>query len=93
MVKFKIFETNQFIHDLEQDFKGQQEKIKNKLITYIYPQLRNQPYFGKNIKKLKNYKPETCRYRIGAFRFFYAIDDNKKIVFMISADNRSDAYV
>lgn len=92
MDRFKIFETEQFSKDLESDFSGQQERIKNKLSTYIYPQLRQQPYFGKNIKKLKDYKPQTWRYRIGDYRFFYTIDDDKRIVFMISADNREDAY-
>jgi len=89
---FKIFETNQFLEDLGQEFSGQKERIKGKLDSYVYPQLKQQPYFGKNIKKLKNYKPETWRYRIGGYRFFYEIDDRKRIVFMISADNRADVY-
>ncbi|MBN2372916.1 type II toxin-antitoxin system RelE/ParE family toxin [bacterium] len=84
---FKIFETNQFLKDLEQDFKGQQERIKKKLIAYVYPQLRQNPYFGKNIKKLKDYNPETWRYRIGDYRFFYEIDVNKKVVYMIAVDS------
>jgi len=91
--KFKIFETNQFLKDLKQDFSGQQERIKTKLVTHIYPhQLKQNPYFGKNIKKLVNYKPGTWRYRIGSYRFFYEIDDQNKIVFMISIDNRQNAY-
>lgn len=92
MDKFKIFETNQFLKDLEQDFSGQQEKIKRKLLDYVYTQLRQNPYFGKNIKKLRNYSPQTWRYRIGNYRFFYTVDDNENIVFMISADNRQNAY-
>lgn len=92
MDKFKIFETNQFLKDLEQDFSGQQEKIKRKLLDYVYTQLRQNPYFGKNIKKLRNYSPQTWRYRIGNYRFFYTVDDNENIIFMISADNRQNAY-
>lgn len=92
MDKFKIFETNQFLEDIEQDFSGQQERIKRKLQVYVYPQLRQQPYFGKNIKKLKDYIPETWRYKIGDYRFFYIIDEYKNMVFMISANNRGDAY-
>ena len=92
MSNFKIFETERFSKDLEHEFANQREKIDIKLLSYVYPQLRQQPYFGKNIKKLKGYKPETWRYRIGDYRFFYAIDDRKKIVSMISADNRADAY-
>ena len=90
--KFKIFETNQFLKDLEQNFSGQQERIKTKLLTYIYPQLKQNPYFGKNIKKLVNYEPDTWRYRISSYRFFYEIDDQNKIVFMLSVDNRQNAY-
>jgi len=89
---FRIFETIQFTEDIQKDFSGQQQKIIKKLHSYVYPQLRKQPYFGKNIKKLTDYKPETWRYRIGGYRFFYEIDDTKKIVFMISADNRDNAY-
>ena len=92
MDKFKIFETNQFLQDINQDFQGQQERIYKKLTTFVYHQLRQNPYFGKNIKKLISFKPETWRYRIGDYRFFYTIDDKKKIVFMIAADNRSNAY-
>jgi len=89
---FRIFETSQFLDDLEQDFSGQQERIKRKLQTYIYPQLKQQPFFGKNIKKLTNYKPQTWRYRIGDYRFFYEIDEQKKIIFMIAADIRGSVY-
>lgn len=92
MDKFKIFETNQFLKDLTQDFSGQKVRIERKLTTYVYPQLRGNPYFGKNIKKLKDYKPETWRYRIGAYRFFYAIDEKKKLVSMLTIDSREDAY-
>lgn len=66
--------------------------IRKKLSDYVYPQLRDNPYMGKNIKKLKNYKPDTWRYRIGKYRFFYEIDENDDIVFMIAADARKDSY-
>ena len=92
LTKFRIFETSQFLKDLEQDFSGQQERIKTKLVNYVYPQLKQNPYFGKNIKKLVNYNPDTWRYRVSSYRFFYEIDDQNKIVFMISADNRQNAY-
>jgi mRNA interferase RelE/StbE len=92
LIKFKIFETNQYIKDLEGDFSGQQIRIIRKLRQYVYPQLRDNPYFGKNIKKLVNYKPETWRYRIGNYRFFYEIDDRNKIIYMIATDNRQNVY-
>jgi len=54
--------------------------------------LRDQPYFGANIRKLKGFKPETWRYRIGSYRFFYIVDDREKIVFPVSADTRQQSY-
>ena len=92
MNKFRIFETNQLLKDLKQDFSGQQERIKTKLVNYVYPQQKQNPFFGKNIKKLVNYKPDTWRYKISSYRFFYEIDNQNKIVFMTSVDNRQNAY-
>ncbi|OGS21709.1 MAG: hypothetical protein A2252_11505 [Elusimicrobia bacterium RIFOXYA2_FULL_39_19] len=92
MDNYIIFETEQFQSDMESDFGGQQERIKTKLQAYVYPLLRKMPFFGKNIKKLVNYQPDTWRYRIGDYRFFYEIDEQRRIVFMISADYRGKAY-
>ncbi len=92
MGKFEIFETDQFLQDLSQDFKGQGEKIVKKLKDYVYPQLRDNPHFGKNIKKLKNYQPETWLYRIGDYRFFYEVDEKDCIVYMLAVDARKDSY-
>ena len=92
MDSFRIFETDQFLDDLTRDFSGRQERIKAKLHTDVYPRLKQQPYFGKHIKKLKGYTPSTWRYRIGDYRFFYTIDDHTKIVFMIAIDHRGSSY-
>ncbi len=92
MSEFRIFETAQFQDDLQQDFQGQQARIQQKLAAYVYPQLRHQPYFGKNIKKLRDAVPETWRYRIGDYRFFYRVDERRRVVFMLTADHRGRAY-
>lgn len=92
MDKFKEIETDGFKEDLNRDFGGQQGRIFKKLQEYVYPQLRNQPHYGLNIKKLKNYKPDTWRYRIGDYRFFYEIDDKNHLIIMIAAERRGDAY-
>ncbi len=92
MDKYRIFETEQFLGDLTQDFEGHGERIRKKLLEYVYPLLRNNPYLGKNIKKLKNYKPDTWRYRIGDYRFFYEINEKERMVYMIAADSRKDSY-
>ena len=92
MSEYRIFETDQFQSDLNSNLGPRRDKIVAKLHAEVYPQLRLQPFFGRNIKKLKGYKPETWRYRIGGFRFFYEIDDARKIVFLIAADTRQKSY-
>ena len=92
LADFRIFETAQSRKDLEQDFSGQQARIQRKLDAQVYPQLRQNPYVGKHIKKLRHYQPETWQYRIGDYRFFYRIDDRQHLVFMLAADARGQAY-
>ena len=92
MSEFRIFETERFQEDLRQYLGPSEEKLVRKLRTFVYPRLRQQPYFGKNIKKLRGYRPETWRYRIGEYRFFYEVDDRQKIIFMIAAELRSKSY-
>ncbi len=92
MNSFRIFETEGFQEDLDQILGSKFEKVYEKLKLFVYPQLMSQPYFGKNIKKLKNYKPDTWRYRIADIRLFYQIDGKGKVVLMAAADLRKDAY-
>lgn len=89
---FSIVETDGFLKDLENDFQGRKQQILQKLNQQVYSQLSRQPFHGKHIKKLKDYSPETWRYRIGDYRFFYEIDQNKRSVVMIAADHRSGVY-
>jgi mRNA interferase RelE/StbE len=90
--EYRIFETEQFTKDLQRIARGGHAKVAEKLQTLVYAQLREHPHFGPNIKKLKGFQPETWRYRIGAWRFFYEIDESEKTVFMIAAHHRSTAY-
>ncbi len=92
MNKYRIFETEQFQKDLAYITKSGQKKTTDKLREFVYPQLREHPHYGPNIKKLKDLIPDTWRYRIGAWRFFYEIDDEEKIVFLLAASHRSVAY-
>ena len=92
MNKFKIFVTNQFLSDLEKDFAGQRDKIKLKLANICLSAVKSATFFGKNIKKLVNYDPETWRYRIGNYRFFYTTDKKQNIVFMLAIDVRENSY-
>ena len=92
MDKYQIFETKTFQEDLAAISKAGLQKINDKLHEHVYPQLRVEPHFGLNIKKLKNWIPATWRYRIGSWRFFYEINEKEKTVYMIAADHRSSAY-
>lgn len=89
---FRIFETDEFQKRLGQLTLIDSRFLQRKLIEYVYPQLRKDPFFGLNVKKLKGYNPETWRYRIGRFRVFYLIDPTEQIVSILSVDNRRDAY-
>ena len=92
MVKYKIFETRGFSTDLTDITKSTMPVIQKKLENYIYPELRNNPYFGPNIRRLQNWDPPTWRYRIGDWRFFYQISEKEKIVYMTVIYHRSKAY-
>ena len=92
MNNYKIFETNEFIKKIDQISKRDKSFIEKKLSQYIYPQIKDEPHYGNNIKKLVSYNPETWRYRIGKYRLFYLIDENEKIIYILSIDLRKDAY-
>ncbi len=89
---FRIFETRRFLTDLARLGIVTQKRIEAKLRDYVYPILRENPHFGPNIKRLKNWDPATWRYRVGEWRFFYEIDEKQRIIFMTAADHRQEAY-
>ena len=89
MDKYKIAETEQFQKKIK---KNKYKNLYKKITDYIYPLLRKNPYFGPNIKKLKGEFSGLYRYRLGKFRLFYEIDDDKIIVFIIDIEDRKDAY-
>jgi len=89
---YRIFETNQFDKDLHNIARAGHADVVDKLRLTVYPQLRRHPHFGAHIRKLKGYDPETWRYRIGAWRFFYEVDEEEAIVFMTAASHRGSAY-
>lgn len=89
MDKFKIAETETF------EKKASKPKFKDlyrKISTFVYPLLRENPYFGPNIKKLKGPLKDIYRFRIGDYRLFYTISDETVIVFILDIEARKDAY-
>ena len=90
--KYRIFETNEFSKRLEKLPKRDASFIQKKLASFVYPQIREEPFFGNNIKKLRGYTPDTWRYRIGHFRLFYCIDTGDAVIYILTIDQRKDAY-
>jgi len=89
---FRIFETRQFSKDLASFGPAVRVRIEAKLRDYVYATLRQNPHFGPNIKRLKNWQPPTWRYRVGEWRFFYEVHEMEKTVFLVAADHRKQAY-
>jgi len=50
------------------------------------------PFSGPNIWKLQGYIPETWRYRTGPSRIFSAVGRDERIVFLLTVEDREDAY-
>lgn len=92
MSEFRIFETEEFSKTLDKIPVPESRFIRRKLDEHVYPQLRVGPFFGTNIKKLRGYAPDTCRYRIGRFRIFYTVDMAVRVVSVLAVDLRRDAY-
>jgi len=89
---FRIFETEEFAKQIKKLSSSDADFLRKKLDGYVYPQIKTEPFWGNNIKKLKGYSPDTWRYRIGKYRVFYIIDQKDRIVFVITVDDRKDAY-
>jgi mRNA interferase RelE/StbE len=87
--RFEIAETETFQRSIS---KKEFIKTYNKIKTYVYPQLRINPFFGKNIKKLKGEFKDVYRYRIGEYRLFYRIDEKQILIFIMDIAKRKDAY-
>lgn len=90
--EYRIFETRQFDKDLRRLAKAGHGEIVRKLRETVYPRLRASPHSGPHVRKLKAYEPTTWRYRIGAWRFFYEIDEQERIVLLTAASHRGSAY-
>jgi len=86
--KFQIAETSTF----EKSKKKIDKKLYEKIKKFVYPQLRENPFFGSNIKKLKDNLEGYYRYRVGNYRLFYLIEDEKLIIVVVDFKHRQQAY-
>jgi len=91
--EYRIFETNRYLADME-DIRPPHLRngVRANIAGHVYPQLRKQPHFSPNIRKMRGVRSETWRFRVGRFRLFYSIDDDALIVSMLAIAPRKDAY-
>jgi mRNA interferase RelE/StbE len=89
---YRVFETDEFRKRLEKLPAHDAEFLRQKLDTYVYPQIKSQPFWGSHIKKLRGYCPDTWRYRIGNYRLFYITDPEEKIIYILTIEDRKNAY-
>ncbi len=89
---YDLFQTDEFSKSIANLQKKEAALITKKLQDYVYPQLRQEPHFGPNIRKLRDYTPETWRYRIGSYRIFYTVDEEDNVVLLLLVENRKRAY-
>ena len=88
MYDFKIAETKNF----QKIKKKIGKKTYDKIVNIVYPQLKTNPYFGTNIKKLKGKFEGYYRYRLGNYRLFYLIEDGKVLIVVTDFRHRQNAY-
>ena len=86
--KYQIAETKTFLKLKDAIDKKFYAKIEN----FVYPQLRANPYYGVNIKKLKGKLEGYYRYRVGNYRLFYLIEDDKLIIAVVDFKHRQQQY-
>jgi mRNA interferase RelE/StbE len=89
LANYKIAETETFEKKISTSkYRSLHQKISN----YVYPILRENPFFGPNIKKLKGEYKDIYRYRIGGYRLFYKVSEETVIIFILDIEARKDAY-
>ena len=86
---FRIAETEPALAALGEP---RYRKLKSKLESYVYPQLRSNPFYGPNIKKLKGDFEDLWRYRVGKLRIFYSVEEKEKLVIIHEIEDRKGAY-
>jgi mRNA interferase RelE/StbE len=68
------------------------KKVYDKITNTVYPQLKANPFYGTNIKKLKGEFEGYYRYGIGDYRLFYLIVDEKVLVVITDYKHRKNSY-
>jgi mRNA interferase RelE/StbE len=67
-------------------------RVYRKIREFVYPMLRENPFFGPNIKRLRGDLSDFYRYRIGDYRLFYTIQEEELLVVVVKLKHRQSAY-
>ncbi|MFA6111209.1 MAG: type II toxin-antitoxin system RelE/ParE family toxin [Candidatus Latescibacterota bacterium] len=90
--EFRLFETEEFARALDRLPPDDREFVQTKLVRQVFPRLREMPFYGPQIAKLRGYDPPTWRYRLGRYRVFFHVDETERVVYLLTLDQRKDAY-
>jgi len=88
--RFRIAETDSFRKQLKKN--PDLHPTYRRITEYVYPLLRENPYFGPNIKRLRHEFSGLYRYRVGDYRLFYSIDEGQVLVIVVRLEHRKSAY-
>ena len=89
---FRVFETDEFSKRFKKLSSRDASFLRKKLDSFVCPQIKVEPFWGNNIKKLQGYTPDAWRYRIGKFRLFYIANQEERVIYILTIDDRKDAY-
>lgn len=89
MSNYKVFESDNFQKTM---MKPEYKKLYFKINNYVYPLLRENPFYGPQIKRLKGDLEGLYRFRIANYRMIYKIDEDRIVVFIVSMIHRKEAY-
>ena len=86
---YQIVEVQAFTEKLTE---GRYKHLYKKIHDYVYPILKQNPFFGPNIKKMQGKYRHFYRYRIGDYRLFCRVFQEKVIVVIVDIEPRKTAY-
>jgi mRNA interferase RelE/StbE len=88
--RFRIAESDGFQKQVKKspDLK----RIYKKVTEFVYPLLRENPYYGPNTKRLRGNWSDFYRYRLGDYRLFYTINGVDIVVVVVKLDHRKTVY-
>ena len=66
--------------------------LYSRVRRYVYPQLRASPFYGPNIRKLQGRYADYYRYRVGDYRLFYFVDEDRICMVVVTLRHRREAY-